>query len=92
MEDKFGASQRYGVDKSSFHFVDSAFDLIFTMASNLLGWMPWLWDFSAALAVKLGLGENAGDISVSLIFVALGMVFQVSGMHCFLSFVVNWRC
>lgn len=81
MEDKFGASQRYGVDKSSFHFVDSAFDLIFTMASNLLGWMPWLWDFSAALAPKLGLGENAGDISVSMIFVALGMVFQVSGMH-----------
>lgn len=78
MESKFAASQSYGLDKSRFHFVDSAFDVVLGLASNLLGWMPWLWDVSAGLVAKWGLGDRGGDIPTSLVFVGLTLVIQVS--------------
>lgn len=71
------ASQSYGLDKSRFHFADSAFDLFLGLASNLLGWMPWLWDVSAGLVTKWGLEHRWGDIPTSLVFVGLALMFKV---------------
>lgn len=76
MENKFSASQAYGLDKSSFHFFDSAFDLVLGLVSNLLGWMPRLWDISAGLVTKAGLEGWGGDIPTSLTFVVLAMIAQ----------------
>eukprot|EP00752_Nemacystus_decipiens_P009392 g8395.t1 len=76
VESKFLASQAYGLDKSRFHFFDSAFDLVLGLASNLLGWMPWLWDVSAGLVAKAGFDGWGGDIPVSICFVVLTMVMQ----------------
>lgn len=77
MESKFLASQAYGLDKSRFHFFDSAFDLVLGLASNLLGWMPWLWDVSAGLVAKAGFDGWGGDIPTSICFVVLTMMMQV---------------
>lgn len=86
MESKFAASQSYGLDKSRFHFVDSAFDVVLGLTSNLLGWMPWLWDVSAGLVAKWGFGDRGGDIPTSLVFVGLTLVIQASvcrrGLSC----------
>lgn len=76
VENKFAASQAYGLDKSRFHFFDSAFDLVLGLASNLLGWMPWLWDVSTGLVTKAGLEGWGGDIPTSLTFVVLAMITQ----------------
>lgn len=78
MESKFAASQSYGLDKSRFHFLDSAFDVVLGLASNLLGWMPWLWDVSAGLVATWGFGDRGGDIPTSLVFVGLALVIQAS--------------
>ena len=78
MENKFAASQSYGLDKSRFHLLDSAFDVVLGLASNLLGWMPWLWDVSAGLVEKWGFGDRGGDIPTSLVFVGLALVIQAS--------------
>lgn len=80
VESKFLASQAYGLDKSRFHFFDSAFDLVLGLASNLLGWMPWLWDVSAGLVTKAGFAGWGGDIPTSLCFVVLTMIAQVRGV------------
>lgn len=77
VESKFLASQAYGLDKNRFHSFESAFDLVLGLASNLLGWMPWLWDVSAGLVAKTGFEGWGGDIPTSLCFVALTMVMQV---------------
>lgn len=77
VKSKFSASQAYGLDKSRFHFFDSTFELVLGLASNLLGWMPWLWDVSAGLVSKAGLGSWGGDIPTSLTFVVLAMLLQV---------------
>lgn len=77
VESKFSASQAYGLDKSRFHFFESAFELVLGLASNLWGWMPWLWDFSAEVVSKAGLGSWGGDIPTSLTFVTLAMCLQV---------------
>ena len=77
VESKFLASQAYGLDKSRFHFFDSAFDLVIGLASNLLGWMPWVWDVSAGLVVKAGFDGWGGDIPTSICFVVLTMIMQV---------------
>lgn len=77
MESKFLASQAYGLDKSRFHFFESAFDLVLGLAINLLGWMPWLWDVSAGLVTKAGYEGWGGDIPTSLTFVVLTMIGQV---------------
>lgn len=77
VESKFLASEAYGLDKSRFHFFDSAFDLILGLASNLLGWMPWLWDVSAGLVAKAGLDDWGGDVPTSICFVVLTMILQV---------------
>lgn len=77
VESKFLATQAYGLDKSRFHFFDSAFDLVQVLASNLLGWMPWLWDISAGLVTKAGFEGWGGDIPTSLCFVVLTMMIQV---------------
>ncbi|CBJ27157.1 CaaX prenyl protease Ste24 [Ectocarpus siliculosus] len=76
VESKFSASQAYGLDKSRFHFFDSTFDLVVGLTTNLLGWMPWLWDVSSGLVAKAGLGDWGGDIPTSLTFVVLTMVLQ----------------
>ncbi|CAM9104294.1 unnamed protein product [Laminaria digitata] len=94
VESKFAASQSYGLDKSRFHFVDSAFDVVLGLASNLLGWMPWLWDVSAGLVAKWGLGDRGGDIPTSLVFVGLTLVIQtVIGLpfSLYSTFVVEER-
>ncbi|CAN0499132.1 unnamed protein product, partial [Scytosiphon promiscuus] len=78
VESKFAASQSYGLDKSRFHFVDSAFDVVLGLTANLLGWMPWLWDVSEGLVAKWGFGDGGGDIPASLVFVGLTLVIQVS--------------
>lgn len=78
MKSKFSASQAYGLDKSRFHFFDGTFELVLGLASNLLGWMPWLWDVSEGLVSKAGLGDWGGDIPTSLTFVILAMFLQVS--------------
>lgn len=77
VESKFLASQAYGLDKSRFHFFDSAFDLVIGLASNLLGWMPWVWDVSAGLVAKAGFDGWGGDIPTSICFVVLTMIMQV---------------
>lgn len=77
VESKFSASQSYGLDKSRFHFADSVFDLALGLASNLLGWMPWLWDVSAGLVAKWGFENRGGDIPTSLVFVGLATIAQV---------------
>ncbi len=77
VESKFLASQAYGLDKSRFHFFESAFDLVLGLAINLLGWMPWLWDVSAGLVAKAGYEGWGGDIPTSLTFVVLTMMVQV---------------
>lgn len=82
MESKFAASQSYGLDKSRFHFIVSAFDLVEGLASILLGWMPWLWDVSEGLVTKWGYGEWEGDIPTSLVFLGLGLIIQVKFAEC----------
>lgn len=77
MESKFAASQSYGLDKSRFHFIVSAFGLVEGLASVLLGWMPWLWDVSEGLVTKWGYGEWGGDIPTSLVFLGLSLIIQV---------------
>lgn len=77
MESKFPASQSYGLDKSRFHFFESAFDLVLGLATNLLGCMPWVWDVSEGLVIKWGFGGRWGDIPTSLVFVGLTMILQV---------------
>ncbi|CAM9302219.1 unnamed protein product [Scytosiphon promiscuus] len=76
VKSKFSASQAYGLDKSRFHFFDSTFELVLGLASNLLGWMPWLWDVSAGLVSNGGLGNWGGEIPTSLTFVMLVMLLQ----------------
>ncbi|CAM9212474.1 unnamed protein product [Discosporangium mesarthrocarpum] len=72
---KFVASQSYGLDKSRFHFVDSLVDLMINLATNLLGLMPLLWDFSAKLLTNMGV-ENGGDIPTSLVFMFLRIIIE----------------
>lgn len=78
MQSKFQASRSYGLDKSSFHFFDSGFDLVLGLVVNLTGLMPMIWDVSAGLVAKSGLELWGGDIPTSLVFVGLVLVFQVS--------------
>ncbi|CAM9139997.1 unnamed protein product [Ectocarpus sp. 6 AP-2014] len=89
VESKFSASQAYGLDKSRFHFFDSTFDLFVGLTTNLLGWMPWLWDVSSGLVAKAGLGDWGGDIPTSLTFVVLTMTLIGLPFSLYSTFVVE---
>ncbi|CAM9090980.1 unnamed protein product [Ectocarpus fasciculatus] len=89
VESKFSASQAYGLDKSRFHFFDSTFDLVVGLTTNLLGWMPWLWDVSSGLVAKAGLGDWGGDIPTSLTFVVLTMTLIGLPFSLYSTFVVE---
>ncbi|KAL3905375.1 MAG: hypothetical protein SGILL_009703, partial [Bacillariaceae sp.] len=72
LQQKFKASQTYGLDKVNFGMVASTYDTMESVTFLLTGFLPYLWD----MAVKLGkqyfgytLEEN--EIKISLIFLGL---------------------
>lgn len=53
-EEDFAKAQLYGVDKSRFDFVATAYNQIQTVAMIVYDWLPLLWDYSGSLMYKFG--------------------------------------
>lgn len=54
-QDKFTKSLLYGVDKFSFGNIEGSFMFLEGFALILLGWLPYIWDFSLFLIERFGL-------------------------------------
>lgn len=53
-EEDFAKAQAYGVDKSRFDFVATAYNQLQTVAMIVYDWLPLLWDYSGSLMYKFG--------------------------------------
>jgi len=54
-EEKYQASIRYGTDKLSFGRIEALFMVVEGIAMLKLGAMPYVWDMSESVCIKLGL-------------------------------------
>ena len=70
LQGKFQAAQSYGLDKSNFSLVSSAYGTIEGVAFLLLGFMPWVWDYACHLGRARfgGWTEGEDEIKISLVF------------------------
>jgi len=71
---EFLDSQAYGLDKSSFHFISSAFDQAVQLLILFYGGYPWLWSYSEKVLQKFGLNSDY-EVTQSLIFVFFMVLF-----------------
>lgn len=62
-DETFQKSISYRRDKFHFQIFSNTYNLILSLAFLYLGYLPYIWDQSAALAVSFGLMKNAGDLS-----------------------------
>jgi hypothetical protein len=69
LKEKFTKAQAYGLDKISFGMFSSIYNLIETVAFLLLGFLPYIWDYSVKLGEKyFGYNETDNEIKITLIF------------------------
>lgn len=61
-EETFKKSISYRRDKFHFQIFSNTFNLILSLAFLYLGFLPYIWDQSAGLAVSFGLVKSAGDL------------------------------
>lgn len=71
--DEFHKSRSYGLDKSSFGFVTSAFNQIEMVVCLFLGFTPYLWTQSKLLVTSVGL-DAENEVLVAMMFMSLEMV------------------
>lgn len=57
-QEKFEKSRSYSLDKSRFHFVHEAVNIIIEVSILSFGLLPWLWNKSGDFVVKAGLNEE----------------------------------
>jgi STE24 endopeptidase len=69
-QEKFEKAQAYSLDKSQFHFVHAAVNIIEESAILLLGLLPWAWDKSGSLLSRLGF-DPTSEILHTLSFLAV---------------------
>ena len=81
-EDKFKKSNSYGADKLSFGRFEASFMFIEGIALVLLGWMPFVWDFSYKFCRDYSIINDDSspmytEIAVTCIFVSALMVHDL---------------
>eukprot|EP00252_Welwitschia_mirabilis_P016005 TRINITY_DN35466_c0_g1_i1.p1 TRINITY_DN35466_c0_g1~~TRINITY_DN35466_c0_g1_i1.p1 ORF type:complete len:425 (-),score=70.04 TRINITY_DN35466_c0_g1_i1:276-1550(-) len=74
-QEKFEKSRAYSLDKSCFHFVHAAVNIMMDAAILLMGALPWLWQKSEDLVQKLGLNPQ-NEIIHSLGFLAIATLWS----------------
>ncbi|GAB5585559.1 zinc metalloprotease [Umbelopsis nana] len=93
-EEDFAKAQAYGVDKSRFDFVATAYNQLQTVAMIVYDWLPLVWDYSGSLMYKFGGLGPEYEISQSLVFfVIYAMISTVLSLPVSLysTFVVEER-
>jgi STE24 endopeptidase len=68
-EEKFVKARGYSLEKSSFHFIHSAFSILEETAILLFGLLPWFWQQSQGLVERLGLNPE-NEVVHTLAFLA----------------------
>lgn len=75
LKEKFTKAQAYGLDKIGFGMFSSIYNLIETVAFLLLGFLPYIWDYSVNLGEKyFGYNETDNEIKITLIFMLVTTV------------------
>lgn len=81
LEAKFAAAQAYGLDKSNFSLVSSAYGTVEGIGFVLLGFLPWIWDVARDIGLRCGWTEAENEIKISLVFLGLTtLVGTVTGL------------
>jgi len=76
VERKFAKAQAYGLDKSTFGFIESSIDMVLDTGLLLVGFMPYLWDTAERVAEKMGVDPATSEVRVSLIFFLLNYIIS----------------
>ena len=71
LQEKFHKAQIYGMDKINFGIVASTYDVTESVLFLVLGFLPFLWDYSVEWGTKFGWTEQDNEIKISLIFLML---------------------
>jgi len=71
LQAKFKSSQAYGLDKINFGMISSTYDTVESVAFLLLGFLPYLWDKSAAIGQSYFGWTHEDEIKITLIFLLL---------------------
>jgi len=75
-DEKFLKAQLYGLDKSNFGFITSAFGQVESTLILVLGGIPFLWNYSTNLLGRYGYGPEY-EVSISLLMLLLAMIFEM---------------
>jgi STE24 endopeptidase len=73
-QEVFDKSQKYGLVRSSFDFVESTIMFVHSLALMVFGALPWLWGVSADVAQWAGLGES--EMWQSIVFIVIAEFYS----------------
>jgi len=77
LRSKFSKSQAYGMDKIKFAIASDMFNIVESVASLLLGFMPYLWDIANHVGTeKILYIKVESEIGISLIFLLLIIILK----------------
>ena len=68
LQDKFKNAQAYGMDKINFGMIASTYDVTESVLFLVLGFLPFIWEYSIEWGTKFGWTEQENEIKISLIF------------------------
>jgi len=71
LQEKFKSAQAYGMDKINFGMIPSMYDVTESVLFLILGFLPFIWEYSVELGQKMGWTEADNEINISLIFLGL---------------------
>ncbi len=100
LKEKFTKAQAYGLDKIGFGMFSSIYNLIETVAFLLLGFLPYIWDFSVNLGqTYFGYNETDNEIKITLIFMFVTTIigtitslpFELVRFYFFWSFFILYN-
>ena len=74
LQDKFKNAQTYGMDKINFGMIASTYDVTESVLFLVLGFLPFIWEYSVECGAKLGWTEQDNEIKISLIFLLVTTV------------------
>lgn len=75
LKEKFTKAQSYGSDKMQFGMISSIYGVVEGTAFLLLGFLPYIWDFSTRLgqAYIFGMEESVADREITITLIFLGV-------------------
>lgn len=71
LQEKFKSAQTYGTDKIVFGMWASKYDVTESVLFLVLGFLPFIWEYSVEWGVKFGWTEQDNEIKISLIFLLI---------------------